>query len=498
MLTKKAVLIKKALLLSLCLVLYALPLFGQDSPAESMVMTLDDAIYLAQTNSHDARIAQSQFAESQWDFRAFRSSYLPSLALNGNAPGYIRSLDNITQNDGTLNFIEQRRTFSIVNVSLNQPLILTGGTLSVSSGLNYLDQEGTFRSQEWQSNPFAISLFQPLFQFNQMKWEQRIEPMRYEVARKEYIEDIAQIEAEVSDLFFAVYDAQQSIEIASFNVAVNDTIFILSQGRFDIGRIAENDLLQSELQLINARTELANASINYEQALRDLKTVLDLPYNAEIEVVPPIDIPDIDVDPDRAVELARRYRPAFLNLELQQLLADQGVEQARKSQRNINLTASYGLTQNSDSFDNVYMDPLDQQRFTLSFQMPIFEWGARRSRLNAALENKDRVIEEQQLLEKQFDQTVYFQVKQLQLLEQQVAVAAQADTIATRRFEVARNRYLVGNIDITELFNAQREKDQANRSFIQTLRQFWTSMYALRRLTLYDFSQNAPLGVPTE
>ena len=328
-----------------------------------------------------------------------------------------------------------------------------------------------------------------------MKWERVLEPIQFELAQKNYLEEIAQIEAEVSDLFFAVYDSQQSIEIASFNVAVNDTIFTLSQGRFDIGRIAENDLLQSELQLINARTELANATISYERALRDLKTALDLPYNIEIEVIPPIDIPEFDIDPDVAVDIARRYRPAYLNLDLQQLLADQQVEQARKSQRNINLTASYGLNQNSESFNDVYTDPLEQQRFSVSFQMPIFQWGERRSRLNAALEQHDRVEEERALFEKQFDQIVYFQVKQLELLEQQVEIAAQADTIATRRFEVARNRYLVGNIDITELFNAQREKDQANRSFIQTLRQFWTSLYTLRRLTLYDFSQNAPLGL---
>lgn len=470
---------------------------GQDASSQALVLTLEEAIQLAQTNSHDARIARSEFLSAEWDFKAYRSSYLPALSLNGSAPGFLRSFDNITQNDGTLSFVEQRRTFSQMNFSVSQPLTMTGGTLNFSSGLNYLDQQGTFSSQEWQSNPFSVTLFQPLFQFNAMKWDRIIEPMQYELAKKSYIEQIAEIETEVADLFFAVYDAQKSIEIASFNVAVNDTIFTLSQGRFEIGRIAENDLLQSEYQLINAQTEQANATINYERALRDLKTVLDLPYNLELSVIPPLETPTIDVDPDIAVELARRYRPAFTNLELQQLFAEQEVEQARKSQRNVNLTASYGLNQNSESFNNVFVDPLEQQRFSVSFQVPIFQWGARKSRLNAALEDQDRVEEEQILLEKQFDQTVYFQVKQLQLLEQQVEIAAQADTIATRRFEVARNRYLVGNIDITELFNAQREKDQANRAFILTLRQFWTSLYTLRRLTLFDFSQNLPLSTPS-
>ena len=329
---------------------FTAPVLGQNQSEQVLVLTLEEALLLAQTNSHEARIARATYESSKWNFKAFKSSYLPALSLSGSAPGFLRSFDNIVQDNGTLSFIEQRRTFSQMNLALSQQVPLTGGTVTVESGVNYLDQQGIFDSQEWQSNPISVTLFQPLFQFNQMKWERVTEPIQFELAQKNYIEQIAQIESEISDLFFSVYDAQQSIEIASFNVAVNDTIFTLSQGRFDIGRIAENDLLQSELQLINARTELANASISYERALRDLKTALDLPYTVQIEVIPPIDIPVFDVDPDEAVEVARRYRPAYLNLELQQLLADQQVEQARRSQRNINLTASYGLNQNSDSF----------------------------------------------------------------------------------------------------------------------------------------------------
>ena len=157
------------------------------------------------------------------------------------------------------------------------------------------------------------------------------------------------------------------------------------------------------------------------------------------------------------------------------------------------MRASYGLNQSSEAFDDVYIDPLDRQQFSVGFQVPIFQWGQSRSRLKAALADQDRTQEQKALQEAELDQIVYFQVLQLQLLQRQVEIAAQADTIATRRFEVARNRYLVGNIDITDLFNAQREKDGANRSFIQTLRQFWSSLYDVRRLTLYDFVEGTPL-----
>ncbi len=469
---------------------------AQDAAERKLLLTLDETLELAQSNSHEARISRWSYVNARWEYSLFQSSYLPALALGGNAPGFLRSFDNIVQDNGTLNFIEQRRTFSTFGFTLSQRIPQTGGTLSLYSGLNYLDQQGRFSSTEWQSTPLSVSLTQPLFQYNFMKWQRRLEPLRFELASRFYTQEIAELDVEITDRFFAVYDAQKSIEIASFNVAVNDTIFTLSQGRFDIGRIAENDLLQSELQLINAQTGLSNAQIEYERALRDLKIALDLPLDVDVEVLPPVEIPEIVMDPALAVELARRNRPAFLDLELQELQAQQNVDQARKGQIGINMTASYGLNQNSDEFSNLYVDPLDQQRFNITFDIPLFQWGAQRARVNAALSEQDRIQEERQLLEKQLDQIVFFQVRQLQLLQQQVEAAAQADTIATRRFEVARNRYLVGNIDITELFNAQREKDEANRSYILTLRQFWTSLYRLRQLTLYDITSNEPLPLP--
>jgi outer membrane protein TolC len=52
---------------------------------------------------------------------------------------------------------------------------------------------------------------------------------------------------------------------------------------------------------------------------------------------------------------------------------------------------------------------------------------------------------------------------------------------------VARNRYLIGRIDITNLLIAQNERDSARRSYIQALRNYWLGVYNLRRLTLYDF-----------
>ena len=55
------------------------------------------------------------------------------------------------------------------------------------------------------------------------------------------------------------------------------------------------------------------------------------------------------------------------------------------------------------------------------------------------------------VVRKQLDQEVYFEALQVQQLQQQVRIAGKADTVAARRFDVAKNRYLIGKIDITQV-----------------------------------------------
>ena len=69
-----------------------------------------------------------------------------------------------------------------------------------------------------------------------------------------------------------------------------------------------------------------------------------------------------------------------------------------------------------------------------------------------------------------------------------VDIAAKADTVAAKRFEVAYNRYVIGKIGVDNLYIAQNEKDQALVAYIQALRGYWNAHYRLRRLTLYDFT----------
>jgi len=461
-------------------------------------LTLQQCIELAQASSPAAQIARLRFDQAHWGFRSFRAEYMPSLSLIGNVPGLRRSIEQLDQDDGTVRYVERNSTFGQARLAISQPIPMTGGQLSLSSRLSRVNSEfDDISSTQWQSTPLVLGFSQPLFQFNEMKWTRRTEPMRYELARRSYTEDFEDIALDITNRFFAVYMAQMDRDIATSNAAVNDTIFTLSKGRYEIGKIAENDLLQSELALLNAQSAQSRAEIASQQALQDLKLALGLPFDTELVIVPPTTVPVIVIAPEEAVAQARRSRPAFLNLQIQSVEAERDLVQAKSTSGfSATLIASYGLNQSSGAFDDAYRDPLSQQQFNIAFQVPIFRWGQGKADIEAAVARQQQVERDIDLQHKELDQEAYFEALQLEQLQQQVVIAAKADTVATRRFEVAKNRYLIGKIDITDLFDAQREKDSARQAYIETMQQFWQSYFNLRRLTLYDFMRQEPLRAP--
>lgn len=228
--------------------------------------------------------------------------------------------------------------------------------------------------------------------------------------------------------------------------------------------------------------------------MRDLKREVGMSRGVAITLVPPASTPEMTVDPEQAVAEVRQHRPGFSNTKLQELTAECTLDQARKQDGfSATLSAGYGLNQQDYHLWGAYLNPLNQQRCGIQFEMPILRWSGGKAEVEAARAARRQTAIEAEMQREQFDQEVYFEALELQQMRRQVAIAAKADTVAARRFKVARNRYQIGKIEITDLFHAQREKNAAQRDYYQRLRQLWTSYYRLRGMTLYDFVEDRPL-----
>ena len=470
-----------------------------DSASPTRVFGLEQSIEYAKLNSPLSRAARYALLSAKWRFRSFRADLLPSISLTGDAPNYNKSIFSNTLDDGTVTFSSRTQSEASLGVSIDQNIMPTGGRLSLSSGLTRL---GIFQSENtylWQSTPLVASYRQPLNQFNSLKWRAITEPLRYRIAQKQYVEDLENLAFTVTQSFFDLLLAKINVEVAEFNVTVNDSIYNISQGRFQVGSIAENELLQSELEFRNARNSLTTAGINYLRIEEEFKALLGLDDDEILEIVLPSVASSFDLDVEQAYDLARENNSTALQFELNELLADQTYDQARKSTGlSATLQASFGLNQTSQDFDQLYEDPQNRQFFSLGFEVPIFNWGKNMAEIKSARNDQMETGNTIAYQKRQFELSIKSTVREFPQLRDQVELARISDEIATRRYDVSKNRYLIGRIDVTNLFIAQNEKDGARRNYIQALRSYWTGYYNLRRLTLYDFEQNEPILYTTE
>ncbi|CAN5403833.1 TolC family protein [soil metagenome] len=458
---------------------------------DTQSLSLQESIDLAIELSPLSQSARYALIANRWRYRSYRADLLPSLSVSGNAPNYRRAFRENFNHDGTTSLIYNQQSNASVGLSIDQTIMTTGGSLSVSSGITRLGIFADENTYLWSSTPVVIGYRQPLFQFNDLKWRNRIEPLQLQIAQKEYNEDMESLSLTVTQRYFDVLLSKINLDIAEFNVAVNDSIYNISQGRYNVGNIAENDLLQTELQLRNAESSLTQAQLNYDQQLDNFRLILGLSSDTPIDVDIPGNVPEFEVDQERALNMARRYNSMYLNFERQTLEAERTLDLAMKqSSFSATIQANYGLNQTSENFSNIYQEPLSQQFVTLNFQVPIFNWGQQRAEVNFARNTQRQVADDINFEQAQFDLQVQNMVSEFHQLRDQVLLAELSEQIADRRYEVARNRYRIGQIDITNLFIAQNERDAALRSYIQAIRNYWISVYNLRRLTLFDFEQD--------
>ncbi|HEX3010221.1 MAG TPA: TolC family protein, partial [Bacteroidales bacterium] len=163
--------------------------------------------------------------------------------------------------------------------------------------------------------------------------------------------------------------------------------------------------------------------------------------------------------------------------------------------RNINLFASYGLTHTeAEDIPTVYSDPFqNEQRLQVGVQIPILDWGQGKGRVKMAQSQQELVDVQVSQDQIDFEQNIYVQVMQFNLQDDQVKIASTAERIAQSRYDVTKQRFLIGKIDVLNLNDALKEKDSSKRAYIESLRNYWNFFYNLRQLTLYDFMQKQSL-----
>ena len=484
----------KALLSFLLIAMTMILVLPPGAAAQSInhPLTLQEAIEIAKQQSSDALNAKQLFRSSFWEYRTFRATYLPGLSIDGTIPEITSAFQKYVYPDGTVSYVHQQNTTYTANAYLNQKIGFTGGNVFLRSGLQRLDNHTDSTVVSYLSTPINIGYTQPLFQYNSYRWDRKIQPLKYDQAKKRYLEDVEQLSMTTTNYFFGLLQAQIDRKIAMTNLKNSDTLYRIAKGRYQLGKIAENDLLQLELNYLKAQAAIDNANLAVDNAMFRLKSFLRIKDTSSISLFPPSDIKFFKIDPMTAVQQANRNTSTSLDFQRRLMEAARDVNRSKLEGRfDANLTAIFGLTQSGPTVPDAYYKPLDQQQVGLQFTVPIVDWGVQRGKIKMAQSQQEIVKNsvEQELID--FQRNVYLKVVQFNMQERQLMIAAKSDTVASKSYDVTKGRYLIGKINsILDLNNAQIETDNAQKNYYNSLETYWRGYYEIRKLTLFDFRKS--------
>lgn len=467
-----------------------LVLLGYTVFAQPQQLTLEDVVQLAKSQSISAKQAATQKQTNYWQYRTFLAGFKPQLSLDGSLPSFERSFIPVTQPDGTLSFQPISNNNSVLNLSLSQNIAPTGGSVFVQKQIQRFD-DFQRNNRLYNGIPFAVGFRQPLFQFNAMKWDRKIEPLKYEESNQQFIESMEQVAVDATGFYFDLLVAQVNLQIAEKNLSNTDTLYKIARHKLELGKISQNDLLQLQLSVLTAQKDYASARQNAEIASLRLRSYVGYRNEQALELVVPTQINALTVDVRQALTEAFRNRSAAIAFRRKVLEAQRDVDKARKDNGlNVTLNAAFGLSNRGTNFGDIYIRPQDREYLEIQFVLPIMTWGRAQARTETAKANQQLTTQAVEQDKLNFEQAIYTQVTLLQMLQQQVKLTTEADGIGQQRYQIAQNRFILSDLSVTDLGIAMQEKDRARRDAILALRDYWTVFYTIRLLTLYDFERN--------
>src|SRR5882762_5694413 len=339
--------------------------------ADSTRLTLKEVVAMAKDNSIAAKQAVTTRETKYWQWRTFKSNYQPQLSLNGNLPGYSKTSTPVVQPDGTIVFQPIHYDNSSLTLNFSQSITATGATIYGQTNLQRFDDFNS-NSVLYNGVPYAIGFSQPLGQFNSLKWDKKIQPLLYNESRQAYIEAQEQISITVTGYFFDLLLAQVNLETAEANLTNTQKILKIANLKFELGKVSKNEILQLQLEQLNAKKAAGTAKRDMEIATLNLRSYIGQEGDEKIVLQVPETISQMSVTADRVLAEAFANRSDAIAFMRRIAEAKRDVALAHgQTGLTATLTANIGTSNSAKNIPGVYKSPQNQQLIELQFSIPV-------------------------------------------------------------------------------------------------------------------------------
>jgi outer membrane protein TolC len=461
------------------------------------VLTLDDAMRIAIKNSPEIIKSEMNMTISKENLNA-REAATKSLIKFQLTPFYYNQTRSFSSliSDWTTN--ETKRIYGDFIVS--QPIKLTDGRITLQNQFSF--QEAYSDYSDTKSKGYSNNLFlnysQPVFTYNRLRMELNQLRLSLENSTLSYAIQRLYLERQVTQYFYVVYQRKMALNIAEDELKNQQTGYEIIKSKVEAGLSAREELLQAELNLATSESNLQNAQVNLENAKDDFKQYIGMPLSEDFDIETDVEFKEVYVDIEKAIQHGLDTRMELRQREINIKNSQDQLTVARSTNEFAgSVDLSIGLFGEDPKLNNIYDKPTRSPQVMVTFNIPIWDWGERKSRIKAA-EAAIRIEEinletERTSIELAIRQTY----RSLQNLSMQIEIARQNEKNAQLTYEINLERYKNGDLTSMDLSRYQNQLSEKKMNLANSLINYKLELLNMKIQSLWDF-ENSTSFVPVE
>lgn len=463
------------------------------------MLTLEKALQYAETGSPEIQQSLLNLERYQKNLEAQRAALKSRFSLDVSPLGFGRNrrFDTRVSQWYTNENLETNALFRV-----EQPILFTDGTISLTNEFGWQRSSSDASGPDIESRVFYNNLFlnlnQPLFTYNRLKLQLKELELNFENANISYAIQRLNLEKNVTQFFYNVYMAQMNLNIAKEELENTQKSYDIIKNKVDAGLAAKEELYQAELNLATSKSTVQNDEVTFENAKDQLKLYLGMDLFEDLVVLADVSANPVSVNLEKAIEnglLSRmELRQREIDIESSQFEMIR-TKSLNEFQGSMNLRL--GVTGDNKNLTDIFDAPTSSPSVALSFNIPLFDWGERKARIEA----QEAAIQSEQINLTEQKKQIIIGIRQayrnLQNQLNQIEIARQNEVNAELTYEINLERYENGDLTGMDLNLYQTQLSQKKVTSAQALINYKIELLNLKIQSLYDFEKNETV-MPSE
>ena len=492
----------------------ALPALAQyqdaapQSEAGKVVLTLEDALKIALSENTSVKVADMEIERQQYARKGSYAALLPQVSASGmysyalkKQKVYFGSDKQDDDGEGS----SGGGGMAGMMASLMNPIMYYIEQLYAGTGVPfvpYVDpnqgQQGGGGSAEpmemgrTHSVTFGLSAQMPVVNFQ--LWESlRLSGDQVELAVEQARESRLGTVASVKQAFYGILFAKEAYKV--YNSVYENAVenFRLTEMRYNAAKASELDLTRAKANVAAAIPNLYNAENSVELALWQLKAVMGVDLDRNIDVAGTLEeyagqmFSDIAEGEGASLDGNSQLRQLAQQAEM---LSRQIRMQQYAYLPTLALTFSYSYLTQSDIFNLSQWKWFPSSTIGLSLSIPIFSGGQRYHAIKQTRVQADELDLQRENAERQLRIGIRQSLGTMDTAMRTYDASKEALTSAEKAYDIAVKSYQLGKSTLTDLNNVELTLTQSRLAVSQAIYNFVIAKAGLEQTLGYDFNAN--------